>query len=436
MQRLAALGYDAVPAAPLVIAALRDPEPALRVKAAQMLRMFGPAARPCIPDVTALLKDPESSVRDAAAETLAGAGDMAEPSIPALVQSLRAGPERRCLKAALALASIGEPAVPALIALLKEPDVEIRKAAVGSLSELAVWQDSWRPSPTPTRLAPILEALARDPDVGVRVAMGNMLVATQSDFQVILAPLRILLRDPNAEVRRSVTTAFSLSNATIPAALRPAILELLKDREPSVRVAVAASIPQQDLAAPAIIDGLLGALKDSDADVRAAASQKLSEARYSYFGTTAEGGDCQWMYTSAALTQNPNAYAALKSATADRDSRVRAAAASLMPVFKSEAATSIPMLIDRLKDPAENVRAASVAALAGFGPSVPRGATRALLALLADRSELQVGDATISTHAARRLRPSAAMPKPRCSASWSTSSTHSTRPSGNAPVRP
>ena len=302
----------------------------------------------------------------------------------------------------MALASIGEPAVPALIELIKDSDPELRKAVVGTLAEPRIWQQSWRPSALATKLAPDLEALARDADIQVRIALGNRLAATHCDSDASLALLRILLRDPNAEVRLAAVKAFG-STSTIPAGLRPEILERLKDRDRDVRVAAAVSIPTYDLASPAIINGLLGSLKDTEAHVRAAASQKLSEARYELLVSTVEGRCSQEIYTSAALARNPNAYAALKSAMADPNGRVRAAAASLLPVFPSETATSIPLLLDRLEDPVESVRGASVAALARFGPAVPQGAMRGLLALLTDPSELAVEGATISTHAARAL---------------------------------
>ena len=112
LERLAALGTDAAPAAPLLIAALRSSDATHRAQAARTLMNLGPAARPAIPALTELVRDPDPRVRQVAAWGLSNQAKMAEPSIPALVQALRGGPDRRGIEAVWPLVTIGEPAVP------------------------------------------------------------------------------------------------------------------------------------------------------------------------------------------------------------------------------------------------------------------------------------------------------------------------------------
>src|SRR5262245_31334386 len=78
--------------------------------------------------------------------------------------------------------------------------------------------------------------------------------------------------------------------------------------------------------------------------------------------------------------------ATLRAALGDPDPRVRAAVAWLLPVFKGEAAVSVPLIMARLKDPDADVRRVAGEALSRFGPAA-KDATPALLEALSDPDE-------------------------------------------------
>ena len=138
---------------------------------------------------------------------------------------------------------------------------------------------------------------------------------------------------------------------------------LLKDPERGVRIEAATWIPYQDLAAPAFIDALLEMLKDPAASIRGAAAQKLRQTRFSQRLWIRQGQLAERTYTSAALAGSPTAFAVLKSALCDPEPPVRAAAASLLPLWQRETEILIPLLTDRLKDPDASVRGEVAAAL-------------------------------------------------------------------------
>ncbi len=398
MEQLAGLGSDAAPAVPRLIAALRSPEPAHRAQAVRTLMAIGSTARPAIPELTALIQDSDQRVRQAAMGALSNLGRMAEPSIPALVQASRAG---HVPQAVWTLVAIGDPAVPALIDLLKAPDPLVRKAVVEALARLPWTTRMGRPTRIARQLEPLLDSLANDPDLGVRIALMNMLVFQQNPSEATIAGLELLSRDPNPGVRLALVRTLG-QTGTIPAALRPDYLTLLKDPERDVRIQAATWLPYRDLAAPAFIDALLEMLKDPAAPIRTAAAQKLRQAHYSQQVWNPQGQLSLRTYTSVALARCPTAFGVLKSALADPESGVRAVAASLLPIWKAEAATLIPLLTDRLKDPVPSVRGESAEALVPFGPAV-QNATRTLLAILADPGVQGNEAMPIAVSAARAL---------------------------------
>ncbi len=123
-------------------------------------------------------------------------------------------------------------------------------------------------------------------------------------------------------------------------------------------------IRQKDLGTREVIDGLLAALQDPNSDVRAAAAEKLCQAVWRQDTTDEQGRPVLWVGARFPVSGNPTAAEALRSALNDSSSRVRGAAARLLPAFPMETDRSIPLLIAQLKDPAASVRAAAALALA------------------------------------------------------------------------
>lgn len=86
-----ALARIGAPAAPSLVMALRNRDPAVRREAAKVLARMGPEARDAAGDLTLLLDDPEPTVRLAAAHALGQIGPGAAGAVPALMRNLVQG---------------------------------------------------------------------------------------------------------------------------------------------------------------------------------------------------------------------------------------------------------------------------------------------------------------------------------------------------------
>ncbi len=120
---LGAMGAEAEPAVPNLIAALGDEDAYVRMLAASVLGQVGPGARTAIPALTRALVDPKDDVRATAAFALGQVGSEARPAVPALVKLL-ADPDPIVRWASLtALRMLGpaaNEAVPALARLVQD----------------------------------------------------------------------------------------------------------------------------------------------------------------------------------------------------------------------------------------------------------------------------------------------------------------------------
>jgi HEAT repeat protein len=83
-----ALGRIGPAAVPSLIETLKSPDPAVRLKAIEVLGRMGSAAEPAVPDLIRLLEDTDPEVRKAAARTLGRIGPNAEAAVPALMRTL------------------------------------------------------------------------------------------------------------------------------------------------------------------------------------------------------------------------------------------------------------------------------------------------------------------------------------------------------------
>ena len=83
-----ALGRIGAAAVPALIEGLRSPDPAVRLKAVEVLGRMGPDAQDAVPDLVRLLDDPDEAIRKAATRTLGRIGPPAQEAVPALVRTL------------------------------------------------------------------------------------------------------------------------------------------------------------------------------------------------------------------------------------------------------------------------------------------------------------------------------------------------------------
>ncbi|PTL85929.1 HEAT repeat domain-containing protein [Vitiosangium sp. GDMCC 1.1324] len=288
---LGTLGAAAREQAPLLIEVLlTDPNEKVREKAAWALGAQGEAAKEHVPRLAALLKDPHWHVRERAARALGELGEVAKEHVPRLASRLKDPDARVRAQAARALGEMGEAAkeyVPRLAGLLKDPDLRVRKAAMISLGLLgeADRKDVSRligqmlGSPVP-----VVRLLAVD-------ALGQMGRAAES-YVPRLADM--LLREQDLVISMTLEQALGNIDAANPEQL-PRIVRLLEAHDPITRAAAALSLGSMGEAAREQAPRLAGLLKDSDPEVRKAAAKALGQV-----------GAREWAPQLAGMLEDPD----------------------------------------------------------------------------------------------------------------------------------
>lgn len=234
-------------------------------------------------------------------------------------------------------------AVPALMAALKDGDVDVRRAAVQSLSNLD----------DPRAIPAFIDAL-RDADSEVRATAANAL--GQFEDKRSIAPLMAALKDADKDVRRAAISSLGSQGADVPADV---VVIALGDKDPEIRQA-ALSLAQRHggddeerPADPRIVQAVVGLIGDPNTDVRSEAISVIGDFR---------------------LTQAP---ASLLAAAKDRDPDVRQHVASALGQIGD--AKAVPTLRDMLTDGNSDVREQAVQAL---GEIRDRSALEALVGAL------------------------------------------------------
>jgi HEAT repeat protein/beta-lactamase regulating signal transducer with metallopeptidase domain len=235
-------------------------------------------------------------------------------------------------------------AVPALIAALKDADVEVRRAAAHSLSNLD----------DPRAVPGLIEAL-KDTDAEVRAAAAQGLGSLEDKRAV--PGLVALLKDGNKEVRRSALSALHSMPADVP---DDVILSSISDSDPEVREAAIglalSRLQDREDEAPAdprYVAAFTRLLGDASADTRQQAIEALG------------------------ASQLKEAPAGLLAASKDKNADVRQAVANTLGSIGD--ARAVPTLKDLLADANSDVREAAVSAL---GEIRDRSALEALVGAL------------------------------------------------------
>jgi len=221
-------------------------------------------------------------------------------------------------------------AVPALIAALKDPDVEVRRAAARSLSNLGDRR----------AVLPLIEAL-RDGDAEVRSNAAQGLGELE-DVRAIPG-LSALLKDASKDVRHAALHALENFAEQVP---DETILAALGDSDSEVRLAalnlaenrLSAGDEDRRTADPRYVSAFSRLLGDSDADVRGQAASALGEV---------------------GLTEAP---AALLNAAKDRNADVRRQVACALGEIRDP--KTVPVLKELTQDANADVRQQAVHALA------------------------------------------------------------------------
>lgn len=113
----------------ILVDALDDSSPFVRIRAARSLRPFGPAASEAVPRLVVLLGNVDLSVQRAATEALLAVGPLA---IPRLISAVEAGWPRLRARSAWILGQFGaagREALPSLQRATEDPDPRVREAA-------------------------------------------------------------------------------------------------------------------------------------------------------------------------------------------------------------------------------------------------------------------------------------------------------------------
>jgi HEAT repeat protein len=155
---------------PLVIEALKDKSPQLRLSAAQALQQMGHNGKKALPELTEALKDSESNVRQHAFYALC---NMVPDSLPAMVGYLSAGDSHAreiTLSYCVSQNHRKKEMVPALIECLKDKNFNVRIQACKLLGQLGK---------EATDAVEALRALVNDSNPNVQTAAQTALNAIQ-----------------------------------------------------------------------------------------------------------------------------------------------------------------------------------------------------------------------------------------------------------------
>jgi HEAT repeat protein/lysophospholipase L1-like esterase len=229
---------------PLLVAALEDPEEAVRREAARALGHLGGAADPARPALHVALGDPRPSVRWAASRALFHLG-LRPSELPPLTSALASEDPYVRGFAAFSLGEMGAPArdaVPALAQALRHPDGYTRGGAVSALAKLGpvaveavpalldgLASDDgdrrWKAARTLGRIGPAAQAavpdLVRaltDPNEHVRVHAARALARIRPPGANVVGALEGAARDDIAAVRDEAQAALKELRAGPPAA--------------------------------------------------------------------------------------------------------------------------------------------------------------------------------------------------------------------------
>ncbi|MCP4701480.1 MAG: HEAT repeat domain-containing protein, partial [Gammaproteobacteria bacterium] len=334
---------------PVLLAALKDEDSAVRQSAVQALSVLGNSE--ALPNLTVTLKDEDSKVRNSAVQTLETLGN--SDALPELITAVKDEDSNVRNSAVQALKTLGsQEALPALSDALKDQDKNVRQSAAQALGALGS-----------LKALPDLITALKDQDENVRQSAAQALGALGS--LEALPTLNAALKDQNLNVRNSAAQA--LGNLGALSALSAA----LKDPDWSVRSSVVGVLGARGSfeSLPALSSA---ALKDSDGVVRSRAVRFLGMlGSFETLSTlSAALKDPDWnvrIKAAKALSKlgSPEALPALSAALKDQNSYVSSSAAEALGALGNLEA--LPALSIALKDQQWDVRESATKALGTLG---------------------------------------------------------------------
>jgi HEAT repeat protein len=382
---LGQIGPDARDAVPSLCAALRDPDPFVTARVAESLGRIGPHARDAVPQLIEAYRAGDPEVNAAVTAALVKIGSAA---VGPLVDALKSPNEGERRGAAAALGQLGQPAVLGLIPALKDPDADCRWAAAAVLQGMGAKAGTARAAlreclkdPEPAVRLAALQALDTIDPAGLPTLQAGLSALKDGDREVSRAARQSLLekkpgrnavpiltdalKDPDAGVRAAVGALLRKVGPDAREAL-PALLGLLNDGDRGVRLQAAAALGDVAPTAAAVPEALVAVLKDADADVRHAAGEALvkgGRAAAPALAAAVRDGDGGRVPAAEALARiGPPAgvaVPALLAAARGPDRRLRARALAALTEIDAAAPKCLQSFIEGLKDPDEEVRIAA-----------------------------------------------------------------------------
>jgi HEAT repeat protein len=233
------------PVVPALTAALADEEKQVRYEAALTLARVDPKkARPALPALVAALREGAAPYGPLAGQALVQLGPEARPAVPALLRALKDERPGSRFQAAWALAAIdpgsAAPVVPVLAEALAEKSGADRRAAAVAAGRIG---------PAARATVPALRACLTDRTPHLRLAAANALVKIdRAEAKTVVPVLVALMRDRGlgkGMVRRECIEALTRIGPDA-AAARPALLEVLADKDSAFQMEAAGALVRID----------------------------------------------------------------------------------------------------------------------------------------------------------------------------------------------
>jgi serine/threonine protein kinase/HEAT repeat protein len=254
-------------AIPVLAAALKDNDPAVRKDVVIALGNLGPQARGAAPDLLAKLKDSDADVRKNAVQAVSKVGVEGKGSVPILIELLKDSrvETRRAGAALLAkLGPDGKEAAPALAAALRDPDRQIRRSVLDALGQLGA---DAKPA------VPALRDVLRDQDKTLQQSAIDVLAQLGPAAKEAVPDLIDLLEAPL--LREAAVTALGKIGKPAVAALKNA----LGSSSVGIRVGACMALGEIGPDAKEALLVLSGLQRDSEPTVRDAAATAMRKVQ-------------------------------------------------------------------------------------------------------------------------------------------------------------
>jgi len=407
-----------------------------RREAAYQLNRLGLAAKPALPALIKALEEDDRQVWSSAVSAIAALGPEAKDAIPALIAALDATGQRGhrqrdarqvALRCAYALSRIGAAAMPAIIEALQKEDAGPRIGATQALGlfgaeargAIPLLIDHLADSREPVReetvralgligpaAGPALVAALGDGDLRRRAGAAQALAQIVPPFRAAGAPVEQALgREQDALVRAALLAALPKVGVE-PARCLTLLLPAVVGEDEALRHAGLNAVLGQRALRPPALPKLAASLKDANPAVRERAARALGR-----FGPEASpvlpalldatrAADGAPAFADALAQVGPAVLPTLLKTLQDGKTED---SAWILRALRGFGPPAVPVLIEALKHPTPNIRAAAAATLGDMGRD-GADAVNPLFVLTGDAS-LEVRAAALRALVAQRADP-------------------------------